>query len=76
MSGKMSDDYSSYEGVLEFEKDACGRNISILICMSEKYDYKVTMNGKEVKVTSPYPGLLQVSLPTSARPATIKVVKI
>jgi site-specific recombinase XerD len=42
----------------------------------EKYDYKVTMNGKEVKVTSPYPGLLQVSLPASARPATIKVVKI
>ena len=76
MSGKMSDDYSSYEGVLEFEKDACGRNISILICMSEKYDYKVTMNGKEAKVTSPYPGLLQVSLPASARPATIKVVKI
>ena len=76
VSGKMSDDFSSYEAVIEFEKDAVGRNVACLVCLSEKYEYEAFLNGRPVKISSQCPGQLSISLPASVKPAKLEVVPI
>ena len=69
----MSEDCSSYEAVIEFDKDAVGRNVACLMCLSEEYVYEAYLNGKPLKVSSPCPGQLSISLPASANPAILEV---
>ena len=76
VSGKMSDDFSSYSGLVEFEKDACGRKVAIMVCMSEKYEYKAFLNGKPVEMQSPYGGVMYLSLPASQKPAKLEILPV
>ena len=76
ISHRMSDDFSSFNGVVEFEKDACERKVAVMVCMSEDYEYKALLNGKPVEVTSPYKGLLYLSLPAMSKPAKLEILPI
>ena len=76
ISGEMADDFSSYSGFVEFDKDACGRKVAIMVCMSEKYDYKALLNGKPVEMQSPYKGLMYLSLPASSKPSRLEIIPV
>ncbi len=76
ISGEMADDFSSYSGFVEFDKDACGRKVAIMVCMSEKYDYKALLNGKPVEMQSPYKGLMYLSLPASSKPSKLEIIPV
>ena len=76
IDGDMAEDFSSFKGVVEFEKDACGREVAIVACMSEKYEYKALLNGKPVEIVSPYKGMMYVSLPASVKPAKLEIVPV
>lgn len=76
ISGEMADDFSSYSGFVEFDKDACGRKVAIMVCMSEKYDYKALLNGKPVEMQSPYKGLMYLSLPASSKLSKLEIIPV
>ena len=76
LSGEMADDFSSYSGLVEFDKDACGRKVAIMVCMSEKYDYKALLNGKPVEMHSPYKGLMYLSLHASSKPSKLEIIPV
>lgn len=73
IGGVMSPDYTTYKAAVEFDKDACGRKVTILACMSEDHEYEAHLNGKPVEVTSPYAGMLYLSLPVTAKPARLEI---
>ena len=76
IDGDMADDFSSFKGVVEFEKDACGREVAIVVCMSEKHEYKALLNGKPVEIISPFKGMMYISLPASAKSAKLEIVPV
>ena len=76
IDGDMAADFSSFKGLVEFEKDALGRKVAISVCMSEKYEYEVLLDGKQVEVNSPYKGMMYISLPTSVRPAKLEILPV
>ena len=76
VAGDMSDDFTSYKGLVEFDKDACGDKVAVLVCMSEKYDYKAFLDGKPVEMQSPYKGLMYLTLPASVKPSKLEIIPI
>lgn len=76
IAGEMSDDLSSYSGLVEFEKDACGRKVAVMACMSEKYEYKALLNGKPVDMQSPYNGVVYLSLPASLKSSKLEILPV
>jgi hypothetical protein len=58
-------DLSSYKGSYSFDKSTPAHPRTVILCMNPDHKYKATYNGKSVNVDSPYPGLLQITLPAS-----------
>lgn len=56
-------DLSSYKGSFSFDKSTPAHPRTIILCMNPDHQYKATFNGKSVNIDSPYPGLLQITLP-------------
>jgi hypothetical protein len=76
ISGEMSEDFSSYSGLVEFDKDVRGKKVAVMVCMSEKYDYKALLDGKPVEIQSPYKGLMYLSLPASLKPSKLEILPV
>ena len=76
ISGEMSEDFSSYSGLVEFDKDVRGKKVAVMVCMSEKYDYKALLDGKPVEIQSPYKGLMYLSLPASQKPSKLEILPV
>ena len=47
--------------------------LALLLCLTPGPDYEARLDGKAVKISSPYPGLLYVSLPATVRTARLEV---
>ncbi len=58
----FADDDSSLKAVLRFDRSSLGKEKSVIVCMNPEHEYKVTFNGRNVPVTSPYKGLLYINL--------------
>lgn len=74
VSKKMAEDYSSCEFTLEFDKDAVGRDMAVMICLDPDSGYSASAGSKILETTSPYPGLLCVTVTAGKKPLTVKVV--
>lgn len=62
---QFNDDRSSYLATLSFDGATTPHARSLVVCMNPSYEYEVTFNGKKVEVSSPYGGLLQITLPST-----------
>ena len=71
--GRFSDDCTHYAAEVDFEPSAAGRSVALLLCLTPGPDYEARLDGKAVKISSPYPGLLYVSLPATVRTARLEV---
>ena len=73
VSKKVASDYSSCEFTLEFDKDAAGREMTVMVCLDPDRQYDVISGGKALKTTSPYPGLVCMTVKADKKPQTIHV---
>ena len=69
----MASDYTSCEFTLEFDKDAVGRDMTVMVCLDESKQYSAAAKGKELQTSSPYPGLLCIIVKADKKPVTIYV---
>ena len=73
VSKKIAPDYSSCEFTLEFDKDAVGREMAVMVCLDETKQYSAVAKGKELQTSSPYAGLLCITLKADKKPVTVTV---
>ena len=73
VSKKMAQDYSSCEFTLEFDKDAAGREMTVMVCLDPDKHYEAMSGGKNLKTTSPYPGLVCITVKADKKPQTLQV---
>jgi hypothetical protein len=59
-------DNSSYKATLVFDGSTTPHKKCILVCLNPKYTYTAKFDGKEIPFTSPFDGLLSLSLPISS----------
>ncbi|MDP2060544.1 MAG: trehalase family glycosidase [Flavobacteriaceae bacterium] len=70
-SQSFNKEKSTYTADLVFDNATSAHSRSMLMCLNPAYSYKVTFNGKEIQVESPYPGLLQINFPNSNKGGTL-----
>jgi len=58
---------------LEFDKDIVGKECAVLVCTTPGVNGRVFVNGKEISVTRPYDGLLQISVKASRKPIVVEL---
>lgn len=73
VSKTMAPDYSSCEFTLEFDKDAVGREMAVMVCLDESHTYSAEAKSGQLKTSSPYPGLLCITVKADRRPLAVKV---
>ena len=73
ISKDVAQDYSSCEFVLEFDKDAVGRDMTVMVCLDPTKDYKALAANKELSTSSPHPGLLCITVTATKKPLRVKV---
>jgi hypothetical protein len=66
-SPQWSEDKSSFQATLKFDKYSAGPYTSLLLCMKSGLKYKVLINGKETLYSSPYDGLLEIDVPLTPK---------
>lgn len=64
-SSKFNADFSSYTGQLSFDEATPAHNRSMMVCLNSKNAYQVYFNGKLIKASQPYAGLLLITLPVT-----------
>ena len=74
VSKVMASDYSLCEFTLEFDKDAVGREMTVMVCLDETKRYSAEVKGQELHTYSPYPGLLCITVKAEKKPLTITVM--
>ena len=62
-----------YGVLVEFEKDAAGRDMAVMVCLDEANSYSVVAKGKELQTSSPYPGLLCITVKADKKPVTVNI---
>jgi hypothetical protein len=67
-------DQSAYSADLSVDQATLPHSRSLLICMNPAYSYQVMLNGKSISADSPYPGLLQITLPASNKDASLRII--
>jgi hypothetical protein len=67
---------STYSAEIAFDDATAVHQRCVQICLNPNYRYQVTFNGKELKVTSSYPGLLYIHLPATNHTGTLDVKPI
>ncbi len=72
---KFSSDNSQYEATLSFDNATKAHKRSMLVCLSPKFNYEVFVDGKPVRHTQRYKGLLEVFLPESNKDCKLIVKK-
>ena len=73
VSKKVASDYTSCEFTLEFDKDAVGRDMAVMVCLDPSKDYSAVIKSKALQTSSPYPGLLCITVKADKKPVTISV---
>ena len=57
-----AEDHAAFSTDLLFDKDSYGNVSTVLVCLGPNKEYQVSINGRPVPQSSPYPGLLEVSV--------------
>lgn len=70
---EMAADYRSATITLEFDKDAVGREMSVLVCMDPQAEYAARCGRKALALSSPYPGLLCLTVKATSKPLTLQI---
>ena len=73
VSKNMAKDYSSCEFTLEFDKDAAGREMTVMACLDPDKQYEALSGGKNLKMSSPYSGLICITVKADKKPQIIQV---
>lgn len=66
-------DFSSYQAKLSFDEATTPHQRSLLVCMDPSHSYQVTFNGKKTDVSSPYKGLLEITLPATNQEGVLSI---
>ena len=66
-------DLSTYKAQYSFDQSTSAHSRSLLVCMNPAYTYSVSFNGKNIKPESPYPGMLQITLPASNKDGSLTI---
>lgn len=61
-NASFSAECDSFTSELVFDKDSYGHQTTLLVCLNPSSSRSVTINGKPVPFSSPYPGLLEISV--------------
>lgn len=69
----FKEELTFYKADISFDNATSSHRRSMLVCLNPAYNYKVTFNGKDVEVESPYKGLLQINLPAFNKGGTLIV---
>lgn len=72
----FNDSFTECKATLVFDKSSIGQKKSLLICMSPGSDYNVLVNGSPAEFSSPFSGLLQVSMTATTKPMRLEVIPI
>jgi hypothetical protein len=72
----FGNDLSSYKGSFTFDKSTSAHPRTIVLCMNPDYKYQANFNGKKISVDSPYPGLLQITLPSTNENGSLTVDRL
>ncbi|WP_316814123.1 MGH1-like glycoside hydrolase domain-containing protein [Pedobacter heparinus] len=67
---------SEYKASLSLDQATAARQRSLLVCMNPAYKYQVRLNGKNIDADSPYPGLLQITLPASNKDVSLNIIPL
>lgn len=70
---EFAEDYSSFSASLLFDSDA--QNPSIMLCLNPEFEYEASLDGVALDLSSPYPGLVVVSLPVSKSYTILRISK-
>lgn len=60
---EMNGNCDGYSAELCFDKDARGHMCTVILCLDPSKEYGATLNGRQLKVSSPRPGLVYVDVP-------------
>jgi len=66
-------DCHNYRAELIFDRATQPHARSLILCMNPRYEYEVTFNGRKLNAESPYPGLLQITLPAGSEDGQLVV---
>jgi hypothetical protein len=66
-------DASSFRTQLLFDKDSYGNATSILVCMDPEKEYRVTLDGRPIAYSSPFKGLLEITIQSRAGYHTLEI---
>lgn len=58
----FGDCHSSLDAELGFEKLSVGKERTIIVCLNPEYEYEAFFNGKKAEISSPYDGLLYITV--------------
>lgn len=72
----FAEDYSSLEALLSFEKSSVGKMKSIIVCLDPEKEYKVSFNGRQIICSSPYNGLLYITLEGNRAGGKLKIASV
>jgi hypothetical protein len=56
---------SRFEATLAFDQATAPHSRSLLVCLNPDHDYQAAFNGQKVDITSPFRGVLQLTLPAT-----------
>lgn len=71
---QFNTNFSTYQSTFVLDNSTAPHQRSFLVCMNPNYKYQVYGNNKALAVNSPYPGLLQITLPASNQDISIDIV--
>ena len=74
VSKDVAQDYTSCEFTLEFDKDAVGRDMTVMVCLDESGQYSAFAKSKQLQTSSPYPGLVCITVKADKKPLTVTVL--
>lgn len=66
-------DHSECEFTLEFDKDAVGRDMAVLLCLNPDCRYTARSGKQWLPIDSPYPGLVCLTVKGSLKPLVVSV---
>ncbi len=69
----FSNEKDSYEASLSFDQATAKHKRSMIVCMNPARKYSVLFNGDKAEVTSPLPGVLEISLPVTNKSGKLVV---
>lgn len=73
VSKEMAPDYTSCKFTLEFDKDAVGREMTVMVCLDPSKQYTAVAKSSALPVSSPYPGLICITVKADRKPLTVQV---